>query len=301
MIRPGTEEAELYPGQNNSIQVKIKTTGFIYLHFNPNIMKIYDSSQKYTSHKTGFFFLVFGLCILNSCVTTRKTTYLQEYRKSEIPSEYTAPETYLIQPSDNLYIRVSTPDPRLSAIFNAMPVGGTMTMSEESSALLSYSVQLDGSVELPYIGSIDVVGKTLSEAKDAIEVVLVDYVSDAAITVKLVNNYVSILGEVNAPGLYPIYKDRLNIYQALSMAGDMAEYSDRFRVSIVRQTTEGSIVKEFDLTDKNIIDSEFYYIMPNDVIYAKPMKGKFFAMNQFPFTLIFASITTFLLLHSYLQ
>lgn len=264
-------------------------------------MIIFNSRQKFIPHQTCFFILAIGSCILNSCVTTKKTTYLQEYKRSDFSIEYTPPETYLIQPNDNLYIRVSTPDPRLSSLFNAMPERGSMTVDEQSADLLSYAVQLDGSVEIPYIGSIAVAGKTLSEAKDDIEAILVDYVTDAAITVKLVNNYVSILGEVNQPGLYPIYKERLNIYQALAMAGDMAVYSDRYSLSIIRQTLEGSIVKEFDLTNKNIIDSEFYYVMPNDVIYAKPMKGKFFAMNQFPFALIFTTITTFLLLVNYFQ
>ena len=63
----------------------------------------------------------------------------------------------------------------------------------------------------------------------------------------------------------------------------------------------GFVVKEFDLTDKKILNSEFYYVMPNDVIYAKPMKGKFFAMNQFPFALILTSITTFILVANYIQ
>ena len=88
------------------------------------------------------------------------------------------------------------------------------------------------------------------------------------------------------------------------MAGDMGEYSDRYSLKVVRQTVEGSLIKEFDLTDKNIVDSEFYYVMPNDIIYARPMKGKFFRMNQFPITLIFTMITTtislFILVQNYL-
>lgn len=230
--------------------------------------------------------------LIQSCVTNKKTTLLQEYKESEYTTEYTPPETYLIQTNDNLYIRVATPDPRLSEIFNVMPVGGIMGNAGESTHLLSYPVQLDGTIELPYLGTIPVEGKTLTEAKQAIEIELAQFVSDASISVKIVNNYVTVLGEVNTPGMYPIYKDRLNIFQALAMAGDLGEYSNRYTVNVIRQSGEGSVIKEIDVTDKNIVDSEFYYVMPNDVIYVNPMKGKFFRMNQFPLTLMLTTITT---------
>ena len=216
---------------------------------------------------------------------------MQEYPKSAYSGEYTPPDDYLIRPNDNLHVRVSTPDPTFSFIFNSTPEGGTMAVNEESTRLSSYSVQLDGTVELPYIGAVKVGGQTLKEATVTIEAILADYIADAAVIVKVVNNSVSILGEVREPGMYPIYRDRINIYQALSMAGDVSAFGDRYNVRIVRQSMEGSIIKEFDLTDKNIIDSEFYYIIPDDVIYVKPMKGKFFALNQFPWAVIFSSIT----------
>ncbi len=246
-------------------------------------------------------FAILGLTIMNSCVTNKKTTYLQEYSDSPYSGEYYPPDDYLIQPNDNLYVRVSTLDPRFSSFFNISSDNNNMRLDEQSADLMSYAVKLDGTVELPYVGSIEVAGLTLSEAKESIESVFTDYVSDAAITVKLINNYVSILGEISRPGLYPIYKERLNVFQALSLAGDLAIYSDRFQVSIVRQTLEGSVIKEFDITDKNIVDSEFYYIMPNDVIIVRPLKGKFFGMNQFPFAIVLSSITTFILVYNLIQ
>lgn len=226
----------------------------------------------------------------NSCVTLEKATYLQENELSEYSDKYVPPENYTIQPNDDLYLRVSTPDPRLSAIFNVVDQNGMLRADEASAQLISYPVEQDGTVDLPYVGSIEVVGKTLTEAKKAIEEVLVGYVVDASVSVKLVNNYVSVLGAVTVPGLYPIYKQRLNIFQALAMAGDIADFGDRYVVSVIRKAPEGSIVMEFDITDKKIIDSEFYYIMPNDVIYVKPLKGRYFAINSAPYTFAFATI-----------
>ena len=166
-----------------------------------------------------------------------------------------------------------------------------MRADEASAQLLSYPVELDGTVDLPYVGSIEVGGKSVADAKKAIEVVLAEYVTDASLTVKLVNNYVSVLGEVRTPGMYPIYKERLNIYQALAMAGDVADFSDRYSLAIIRQTTGESIVKEFNITDRKIIDSEFYYIMPNDVLYVKPLRGRFFAINTAPYTFALTTLT----------
>jgi polysaccharide export outer membrane protein len=216
---------------------------------------------------------------------------MQDYPESPYTGDYTPPENYLIIANDNLHVRVTTPDPRLSAIFNATSDGGAMAVNEESTRLSSYTVQADGTVELPTIGPVAVGGKTLMEATETIEAVLADYVTDADVIVKLVNSSISILGDVRQPGLYPMYRDRLNIFEALSLAGDVSDFGDRYNVRIIRKSQEGSIVKEFDLTDKNIIDSEYYYIMPDDVIYVQPIKGKFLALNQFPYTVIFSSIT----------
>ena len=80
------------------------------------------------------------------------------------------------------------------------------------------------------------------------------------------------------------------------MGGDLSEFSNRQMVQVIRQTNNGTVVKEFSLTDRSILSSEFFYVMPNDVIYAKPMKGKFFKMNAFPYTIILSTITTFVLI-----
>ena len=260
-----------------------------------------NSWKNLVTFKALIVFALGGL-LLNGCVTTKKTTYLQAYEESKYPTLYIPPEDYRIQTGDNIYLNVRTPDARQSAMFNAMGEG-VMGFDDATAQIYSYVVQIDGTVELPYIGYIDVLGKTLSEAKELIKAELSEYVKDAVITVQLVNNHVTILGEVGMPGVYPLHKERLNIFQALALAGDIAEYGDRYRVSIIRKSTqtEASIVREFDITDKNIIDTEFYYILPNDVIYVKPMKGKFFGMATFPFTLIFTGITTFILIDNYLQ
>lgn len=239
------------------------------------------------------------MLLVSSCVTSKKTTYLQSYDSEELPEIEWEDFAYRIKPGDNLFLRIVTPDPRWAEMFNTLPVNAAMmSIGEQSVDLISYTVQQDGTVDIPYLDKIEVAGKTLPQIKEIIKKAISDYVADAAVTVKLVNNYVSIIGDVNRPGQYPIYKEHLNIFQAIAMAGDLAEYSDRYNVKIIRQKSEGTVVKSFNLTDDKIIDSEFFYVMPNDVIYAQPMKGKFFSLSSFPYSIIISTITTGILLYN---
>lgn len=242
---------------------------------------------------------------LSSCVTNRKTTYLQGSTTEMNEAVSDVPTTvaeYRVQPSDNLFIRVITPDPKWAVMFNTLPVTSTtFSITEQSTDLISYPVLPNGNIDVPYVGEVAIAGKTLQEIKKVLEVALADYITDYDVTVRLVNNYVSVLGDVNKPGRYAIYKDQLNIFQALAMAGDIGDYGDRYQVQIIRQTPNGTKVLHFNLTQKDIIHSEYFYVMPNDVIYAQPMKGKFFKMNTFPFSIVLSTITTAILIASYIK
>jgi polysaccharide export outer membrane protein len=187
-------------------------------------------------------------------------------------------------------------------MFNTLPatVAG-MTMTEQSADMLSYTVDGDGAIQLPYAGRFMVKGKTLEIVKTELETALKGYIADAVVMVKMVNNYVSLIGEVQHPGKYPIYKDRLNIFEALAMAGDLDEFSNRQKIQLIRQTPDGNKINEFSLNDRSIMATEFFYVMPNDVIYAKPIKGKFFQLNAFPYSVLLSSITTFILLWNVLK
>jgi polysaccharide biosynthesis/export protein len=247
-------------------------------------------------------FIITAPLFLISCVTNKKLTYLQYEEGAREEFIAITPATYIIQPYDNLYIRVVTPDPKLADMFNTMPATAySINVNELSADMLSHTVDDDGAIELPYAGRFIVAGKTLKMVKTELDDALKSYVADAVVTVKLVNNYVSIIGEVQRPGKYPIYKERLNIFQAIAMASDLGTFSDRQKIQLIRQTPDGNIIKEFSLKERSIIGSQFFYVMPNDVIYAPPMKGKFFKMDSFPYALILSTITTFILLWNVIE
>ena len=248
-------------------------------------------------------FILLIITILTSCVTNRDLTYLQY--QGDPPQDTVAsvtPATYKVQPNDNLFIMVVTPDPRLSVMFNTLPITSYgITITEQTADLISYPVDSSGTIRIPYAGRLHVAGKTLQHITADVEVALASYISDAAITVKLVNNYVSLVGEVQRPGKYLIYKEHLNIFQALALGSDLSDFSNRQKVQIIRQTTGGNLVKEFSLLDRSILSSEFFYVMPNDVIYAKPIRGRFFRMNEFPFTYILSTFTVIVLFYGILR
>jgi polysaccharide biosynthesis/export protein len=243
-----------------------------------------------------FLALLLLSLFLASCITSQKLTYLQETGISADSVAMSIPQDYKIQPFDNLFIRVATPDPKWSDMFNLVQTtAANTTLTEQSADLISYSVDREGKIDFPYAGKFEVAGKTREMIKTDLETALKAYVTDASITVKMINNYVSIIGEVKNPGKYLIYKDRMNIFQALAMAGDVGDFGDRQRIQIIRQEAGKAEVKEFSLNDRNILATEYYYVMPNDVIYAMPVKGRFFQMNAFPYALILSAITTLLL------
>jgi polysaccharide export outer membrane protein len=243
------------------------------------------------------------ILILSSCVTRKKLTYLQYSGMTENSDMQVrdlrisvTPSIYKIMAHDNLFIRVITPDPQWSVLFNATPIGQGGALTEESATLVGYPVNDNGDIEIPFVGKVAVSGKTLSEIKVRLDSVFKNYVNDAAITVRMVNNYISIIGEVRSPGRYPINRDRLNVFEALSGAGDIDLYGNRQKVQLIRPSPYGPMVKEFSLADRSILTSEFYYVLPNDIIYVQPMKGKGFQNNASIFTLFLTTITTALVI-----
>lgn len=253
------------------------------------------------THYCPILILIPVLLLLSSCVTTRKIKYLQymgEADRSAMASPDQAvsvtPSSYKLMPNDILFIRVITPDPQWSEIFNVSSSGQGGSLTGESASLLGYPIDEDGYIEIPFVEKVKVGGKTLPETKEELDRIFKNYLNNAAITVRLVNNFVSVLGEVRSPGRYPLTKDQINIFEAIAMAGDMMDYGDRQKVQIIRPSPYGPLVKEFSLLDRSILTSEFYYVMPNDIIYAQPRKGRSFQLNSSVTSTILSSISTIL-------
>lgn len=229
--------------------------------------------------------IVMFCVVLTSCVTPRKTHYLQNPDRSiaDYPEVYT-PADYQIQKSDELDIQVTTLDPESKKIFNSnSSTSGSNSNIRNTTQkdLYTYTVYDDGTIDFPYIGAIKLAGLTTREAKGVIEEKLVDYVKDCSVDVRLVNSYYNVICHDKA-GRYQITKEKMTIFEALAVAGDLSEYSDRKRVQLIRQNLDGSTtIKKFDLRSKSIVGSEYYYIQPNDILYVPAFNGQYFRINRF--------------------
>jgi polysaccharide export outer membrane protein len=109
------------------------------------------------------------------------------------------------------------------------------------------------------------------------------------------------LGEFKNPGKYVVYQDRINIFEAIAMAGDITDFAKRNKVLLVRQSEKGIKTYRVNLNDNSMLESDLYYLMPNDMVYVEPLKGKQFAFKEFPYLLILTTITTTLLLIDYFK
>lgn len=250
-------------------------------------------------------FLLLGIIlILASCVPQKKIKYLQNKELAEAKTNFVNQKKieYKIKPGDNLYIKIVSIDEKTSALFNTMDARYANTMNSDASIYLnSYTVNENGYMDFPLIGKVLVKNLSVEEVKNEIQQSLNEYIKESVVIVKLVNFYVTMLGEVRRPGEYRVYQDELNVFEAMSMAGDLTDFANRNEVKLVRQTKQGSEIIDIDLTDQNFLTSDYFYLMPNDIIYVEPLKGKQFTFANFPYAIIFSAISTTLLLINYFK
>jgi polysaccharide export outer membrane protein len=242
--------------------------------------------------------------VFSSCIPQKKIKYLQAVHKdSTNRSEfvYTPTEDYQLSPGDNLHIRVKSLDESSNTFFNNMSGQTNSGYNDASIYLNSYTVDLNGKISFPYIGVLDAEGKTIEELKTALENQLSEYLVDATIIVRLVNFNITFVGEVRKPGEYKIYQDKINIFQAISIAGDITDYGNRNEVKLLRTDENGTKLYTLDLTKEDILESPYYFLKPNDIVYVEPLKSKQFAFSTFPYALLFSTITTIIVLLTFLN
>lgn len=222
-----------------------------------------------------------------SCVPTRQLNYFNDLNELEEPG--VNPRTQkLIMPFDKLYIKVISIDLQTSQIFNA-----TEEMrSSISNGILGYLVDEAGNVNFPFVGNINVLSLTTTQASEKIQKALSAYVSNTSVTVKYVDNQVTVMGEVSHQGVFPFIQDKLNIYEALGLGGGLTQYGDRKKIILIRN--EGAKIMHYrlDLSDSKIADKDYYYILPNDVIVVEPLKALSSSYQNITYTTILSSITT---------
>jgi polysaccharide export outer membrane protein len=204
-------------------------------------------------------------------------------------------DDYLLQRGDYIYIRVNAIDLEMADMFNGnMAMNNMSYMTSDNSTARSYLylVGEDDCIDYPYVGRLDVVGKTLRDVKLMIEDKLKGMLHGFSVDVRLANRSFSVIAS-SGSGRYDIPREQLTIFEALAMCGDLSLYDNRKKIHVIRQVADSVKVMEFDLRSKSIIDSEFYYIQPNDVIYIPFDSAKHWGATHFTsvLSMTFATIS----------
>ena len=256
------------------------------------------SGNKFIQHIRIFTIVAGSVLMAVACAPTKNAAYLRSMEEVETihqPDQVYVIDrdsTYVIKPGDELYISVTSSDDEPNN-FNAQQFFTDLDM-------LSNIVDEKGYIKVPYISRTEVAGKTLHEAEQEIERELAQYILDPVVTIRLVNIRVTVLGEVNRPGIFAYNNREINVFQALGYAGDISTYGNRENVLIIRHQNDTILKKYVDLTNDAIINTEWFLLSPNDIVYVEPLGRRKWGMETFPWDLIATTISTTILILTFL-
>lgn len=175
-----------------------------------------------------------------------------------------------IQPYDYLYIKIYSLDETTSEIFNADTRYG-----QQNERLISYEVSDQGFINFPFIGNILLKDLTIEQARDKLERELNKYLTNISVRVRFVGNKITVIGEVRSPGNYTFFDEKITVFEALGLAGDIYTFGDKTKVTLIREIDNSIRYHYLDLTNKNIAESEYYYMLPNDILIVDAVKAKY--------------------------
>lgn len=250
-------------------------------------MKIYNL-------KNSLIAAVAGLMMFASCGEPVELAYIKDAPRN-VEMTQNGQFSKGIQSNDLLYIYVESRAPEATVRFNQetnkIAVDGGMVMNPGASAVTGYLVNNDGDIIFPVLGKIHVLGKTHAQLASEIEHRLVSegHILDAVVTVKLMNFKVSVLGDVAKPGVIQASGERLTIFEALSMVGDLTIYGQRTNVTVIREENGVRTIGELNLSSKDVFDSPYYYLHQNDVVYVEPNMKRKKTAERDPMTLSYIS------------
>jgi len=228
--------------------------------------------------------ICFFLFSVFSCKPYQPVSYFNDFADTAKPIIVkTVPfKSPAIQPDDILNITMQTIDNNINDMLNnnttinnsstSIPVVGSVTGTAQT--VSGYLVDKDGNVNLAFIGKIHLAGLTTAQAKDLLTEEVNKYFNNAIVNVRYANFKITILGEVLRPATYVVANEKINIFDALGLAGDMTIYGQRENVLLVRDTLSNKKLVRLNLNNKDIVSSPYFYMQSNDIIYIEPNEFK---------------------------
>jgi len=277
---------------NLSLNLSLNLNLNLSLNLAPNLQtKIYKTMKHIVP------ILLTALLLAASCTSQKKLAFLNNLPQpgGEGTFTYKLPD-YKIQNKDILYITLKAMDPEgkiIDFLSGSVASGGAAYLQGETGGYLyGYDVKQDGTIILPILGPISIAGRTLDETRKILQEEFSKHYKNAVLECKLLSFKFTVIGEVKAAGTYVNYNNYLTVFEAIGRAGGVADYGNRDRVLVVRPVDKGSKTFRLNLQDKNILTSEAYFLLPNDVVIVEPMKQKIFNMNLPIFSFILSGVTS---------
>lgn len=233
-----------------------------------------------TNRTTSVCFFLLSLFLLTACANTKKIVYFDGIQDVTLKSKYPPNVETIIQINDLLSITVSSANPAASAIFNAPNESTTNANSATAygnTLTIGYLVNLSGDIQFPVLGKIHAAGLNKTQLQSLLTLQLINskQLIDPIVTIRQLNFKVSVLGEVAKPGVYTSPNEKLSLLEALSFAGDITIYGKRDNVLLIREDDKGDkMIKRINLTTRDLLTSQYYYLRSNDVIYVEPSKNR---------------------------
>lgn len=222
-------------------------------------------------------FCILIISIISSCASTKKVAYFSDIQDSAVIASKASLEP-VIQKKDILSITVSSLSSEATIIFNTpnLPLTPNTSMSPNTPQTAGYLVGEDGNIKFPILGDIQAAGLTQKELEENITKQLTDkkLLFDPIVSSRFLNFRVTVLGEVNRPGVITAPSEQISILEAIGQAGDLTIYGLRDNVMLIRQVGPNKIVKRLDLNSSKILQSPYYFLKSNDVIYVEPGRAK---------------------------
>lgn len=235
------------------------------------------------------------LTLSTSCGSSRQISYLQNEERLNFENQQPYLYDARIFPKDLLTITVNCSEPQLSAPFNQ---GHTLNMQSsnlpENATLPGYLVDNSGNIDFPILGKLHLGGLTKAGAENLLREKLTHYLKEKpVISVRISNYKFSVLGEVSRPGSFSVTSEKVNLFEALAMAGDLTIQGKRGNIKLLREDELGrKIIIKLDLKDPFIVNSPYYYLQQNDILYIEPNKAKASGANISPAVSFWLGITS---------
>jgi polysaccharide biosynthesis/export protein len=252
--------------------------------------------------------LLIVLILLFGCTSQKKLAYLNNLPVPNGEETFTMSiPDYKIQPRDILYISVKAlaPDGSIKDFLSSGSSGIYLGQGDAGGAFIGYNVNSEGYITLVPIGQIKVSGLSIEETRKTLQELTEKVFLNSTVECKLLSFKFTVIGEVRAPGAYINYNNYLTVIEAIGRAGGVGDFGNRNRILVVRPFDKGTKTYRINLQDKNILSSEAYFLLPNDVVIVEPVKQKIFNMNlptiSFVISTFTATITMTLLLINYLK